>query len=201
MDLINQGQKITLYFQKDLNMVEMACQIEKVFDDRLELLLPQYFMRYIKFLEVGCELTAKIFSKNGTIDFKTIIINSPLEEAFVIELDYNSIFVTPSEDISYVSSIEKLEIVIPDNSIIKTKSIEIAADYIKFISNEKLNIDDIIEGVLFLPKEYGIIKFKASVSEIDSIYDTELTAKYITMTEQDKQTLLYYMYMYNNELN
>ena len=201
MDLINQGQKITLYFQKDSNMVEMACQIEKVFDDRLELLLPQYFMRYIKFLEVGCELTAKIFSKNGTIDFKTIIINSPLEEAFVIELDYNSIYVTPSEDITYISSIEKLEVILPNNSIVKTKSIEIAGDYIKFISNEKLNIDDVIEGVLFLPKEYGIIKFKAEVSEIDSIYDTEYTAKYITMTEQDKQTLLYYMYMYNNDLN
>ena len=65
MDLFSEGQKLTLFFKKDSNMVEMTCAIEQVFDDRLSLLLPQYFMRYIDFLQVGAQLTAKAFSKLG----------------------------------------------------------------------------------------------------------------------------------------
>ena len=75
MDLFTEGQKLTLFFQKDTNMVEMTCTIDKVLDDRLALILPQYFMRYIEFLQVGKNLTAKAFSKIGTIDFNTVIIS------------------------------------------------------------------------------------------------------------------------------
>ena len=75
MDLLTEEQKITLIFQKGATMVEMVCAIEKVFDDRLEITLPQYFMRYIELLQVGNRLTAKAFSKLGTIDFNTVIIS------------------------------------------------------------------------------------------------------------------------------
>ena len=78
MDLLLEGQKINLYFQKDSNIVEMVCSIEKVFDDRLEIVLPQYFMRYIEYLQAGRKITAKVFSKLGTIDFNSVIITSPL---------------------------------------------------------------------------------------------------------------------------
>ena len=89
MNLFLEGQKITLYFQKASNMVEMTCSIDKVMDDRLDLILPQYFMRYVEFLNVGNKVTAKAFSKFGTIDFNTIIISSPLEDTFTINPSYN----------------------------------------------------------------------------------------------------------------
>ena len=57
MDLINQGQKIALYFPKDDKMVEMSCWIENVLDDRIEIVPPQYFMRYVQFLQVGMEMS------------------------------------------------------------------------------------------------------------------------------------------------
>ena len=47
---------------KDSNFVEMTCSIESIKDDRLVLNLPQYFMRYIDFLQVGSKMTAKAFS-------------------------------------------------------------------------------------------------------------------------------------------
>ena len=76
MDLLSKEQKITLFFQKNDNMVEITCIIDKIFDDRLDLVLPQYFMRYIEFLQVGSKLTAKAFTKLGTIDFNTIVISA-----------------------------------------------------------------------------------------------------------------------------
>ena len=53
MDLLSAGQKIALIFQKDSSIVEMTCLIEKVYDDRLALQLPQYFMRYVDSLNEG----------------------------------------------------------------------------------------------------------------------------------------------------
>lgn len=200
MDLFTEGQKLTLFFQKNHNMVEMTCSVEKVGDDRLELVLPQYFMRYVEFLQVGKKLTAKAFSKFGTVDFNTIVISSPLEDHFVIELDYNAVKLNSGEELSVIKAIETLKINKNSESY-ELKTFEISADYVKFTSNNKFNVDDIIECSLNLPKDYGIISFKATIFEIDPIYDNEYTAVFMTMSEHDRQALLYYMYMYSNDIN
>ena len=198
MNLFLEGQKITLYFQKASNMVEMTCSIDKVMDDRLDLILPQYFMRYVEFLNVGNKVTAKAFSKFGTIDFNTIIISSPLEDTFTIELDYNSVKLTADTEMPLVKTIEPLEVT-TDEGLHKFKTFEISTENIRFYSDKKMNVDDVINCALILPKDYGIINFTAVITDIDQIYDNEYTAKYITTTEVDRQTLLFYMYMYNKD--
>ena len=200
MELFKKGQKITLFFQKDANMVEMTCGIERVYDDRLELSLPQYFMRYIEFLQVGKQLTSKVFSMLGTIDFNSVVITSPLEEIFSIEMDYNSIKLLPGDTLPVIKAIEPIVINISGERI-NLKTFEISSNYVKFTSNKKLNINDELECAIFLPKNYGIIEFKAIVSEVDPIYETEYTAEYITISEQAKQDLLYYMYMYTKDID
>ena len=198
MDLFNEGQKIALLFKKDNNIVEMVCSIEKIFYDRLNLVLPQYFMRYIEYLQVGMELTAKVFSKLGTIDFNTIIINSPLDDTFTIELDYNAINLTSGESVSTIKSVDLLEIQF-NNELIKVKTFELATEFVKFTSNKAFSVGDNFEATLILPKTYGKIKFIAEITEIDPIYTNEFTANFITITEQAKQDLLYYMYMYTKD--
>ena len=198
MDLLSKDQKIALYFEKDSNIVEMICRIENIYNDRLSLILPQYFMRYIDFLQEGCELTAKAFSKLGTIDFNSIIISSPLEDVFEIELDYNSLKLTENEEIPVVSAVETLEIKI-GKDIVKVKTYELSTEFLRFYSDKDFYIDDIYEFAIILPKEYGIIKFKGIISEIDPIYENEYTVRYSIMTETDRQSLLYYMYMYSSD--
>ena len=73
MNLLSKEQKIALIFQKGDNLIEIICTIEKIYDDRLELALPQYFMRYIDSLQVNSSVTAKVFTKFGTIDFNSVI--------------------------------------------------------------------------------------------------------------------------------
>lgn len=195
MDLLREGQKITIFFQKNASMVEMSCEIEKVYDDRLDLVLPQYFMRYIECLQVGFKLTAKAFSKLGTIDFNTVIISSPLEECFTIELDYNSIKLTQGNELPIIEAIEKIDISV-DSEVYSTKTFEISSEYIKFYLDKPLTIGDFLDCSLKLPKTYGIINFRVAVTEIDAIYSNEITAKIVMMAENDRQTLLYYMYVY-----
>ena len=196
MDLLSEGQKLNLYIQKAPNIVEMVCSIEHVYDDRLEVALPQYFMRYIEYLQTGCRLTAKAFAKLGTIDLNTVVISSPLEENFAIELDYNAMKLTPSSDIPVIDAIEIIQINQPEG-VLQFKTFEISTSYVKFYSDKKFKLSDIIEGSLILPKDYGIIKFKAVISEIDAVFDNEFTAKFMIMSENDRQNLLYYMYIYS----
>lgn len=198
MNLFNEEQKIALNFVKENMLVEMICEIDKIHDDRMSLNLPQYFMRYIDYLQPGSAITAKVFSKLGTIDFNTVIITSPLEENFSIELDYNSIKLTPGEDLPVISAMENIDI-IKNFEKINLKTFEISTEYIKFYSDNNFNLEESIDCILKLPKSYGEIDFKATITEIDEVYSNEYTANYTTMTENNRQTLLYYMYMYTKE--
>lgn len=198
MDLIKSGQKISIYFQKGENLVEISCLITKAFEDRIVVELPQYFMRYIEFLNVGQRLTVKVFSKIGTVDFNTIIISSPLEDDFMIEYDRNAIKLTPTSEIPSVEAIESLNIKLPDSNILKEKTFVLSTEYIKFYSDYSFKVNDTFEGELILPKNYGIINFTGTVSEVDPVYDNEFTASYSNMIEEDRQALLYYMYLYSN---
>ncbi len=198
MDLIKSGQKISIYFQKGENLVEISCLITKAYEDRIVVELPQYFMRYIEFLNVGQRLTVKVFSKIGTVDFNTIIISSPLEDDFMIEYDRNAIKLTPTSEIPSVEAIESLNIKLPDSNILREKTFVLSTEYIKFYSDYSFKVNDTFEGELILPKNYGIINFTGTVTEVDPVYDNEFTASYSNMIEEDRQALLYYMYLYSN---
>lgn len=197
MDLFKKGQKLTIFFLKGANMVEMTCIIEDVLFDRLILNPPQYFMRYINYLQTGQHLMAKAFARLGTIDFNTIIISSPLEDVFAIELDMNALKLTPGAELPVIEAIETID-VLKDDGVIKLKTFELSTEYLKFYSDIKFQVEESFDCILNLPKDYGIIKFRATVSEIDPVYDNEYTVTYSNMTEDDRQTLLYYMYMYSN---
>lgn len=199
MDLFAKGQKIALYFEKDTNVVEMTCTVDKAENDRLSLDLPQYFMRYINSLQEGCELSAKAFSKLGTIDFNSIVISSPLEDVFEIELDYNSLKLTESDNIPVISAVEALEIKTKKGETYKVKTFELSTEFLRFYSDKEFKVDTSCDFTIFLPKEYGIIKFNGIISEIDPIYENEYTVKYYYISDADKQSLLYYMYMYNTD--
>lgn len=197
MDLFKPEQKLSISFEKGGNLVEILCKISKVFDDRLEIELPPYFMRYIEFLETGKKLTAKVFSKLGTIDFNTVVITSPLEDNFSIEIDYNAMKLTPGEEIPVIEAVELVNATVGEN-LVKLSTFEISTEYIKFNSDKKFSEGQSFDCELILPKNHGIIKFRATVVEIDPVYDDEYKAVYSNMTEEDRQTLLYYMYLYSN---
>lgn len=197
MDLFKPEQKLSISFEKGGNLVEILCKILKVFDDRLEIELPPYFMRYIEFLETGKKLTAKVFSKLGTIDFNTVVITSPLEDNFSIEIDYNAMKLTPGEEIPVIEAVELVNATVGEN-LVKLSTFEISTEYIKFNSDKKFSEGQSFDCELILPKNHGIIKFRATVVEIDPVYDDEYKAVYSNMTEEDRQTLLYYMYLYSN---
>ena len=198
MDLFKIGQKLSLFIEDGNKLIEIRSTISGLLEDRMVVELPQYFMRYINFLQVGCKLTVKVFSKMGTVDFNTVVIASPLEDNFCIEMDYNAMKLTPSEEMPVVDAMEPMVIRAGEENETSVKTFELATEHVKFYSDNKLNIDDSFNCELILPKDYGTIKFKATITEVDPVYDNEYTAVYSNMTEDDRQALLYYMYLYAN---
>lgn len=199
MELLKPGQKLSISFQKEDKLVEIMCVISEVFEDRLVIELPQYFMRYIEYLDVGCKLTVKVFSKIGTVDFNTIVISSPLEDDFSVELDYNAMKLTPSEEMPVVNAVETLNITMDDERMFKVNTFEIATEYLKFYSDYEFQLNDSFNCELILPKNYGIIRFRGTVIYVDPVYDNEFKISYSNMIEEDRQNLLYYMYLYAND--
>ena len=198
MELIQPDQKISINIQKDNKLIEILGTILKVYDDRIDVELPQYFMRYIECLDVGKPLTVKVFSKLGTIDFNTVVITSPLEDIFSVELDYNAIKFTPENEIPVVESIVKLKLKRKDD-IITVNTLELSTEYITCSCDVQLNLEEKLDCELLLPEDYGTISFKANVIKQDIVYDNEYTLSCYGMNEYDRQTLLYYMYMYTIE--
>lgn len=198
MDLFKIGQNLSLFIEDGSKLIEIRSTISGLLEDRMVVELPQYFMRYINFLQVGCKLTVKVFSKMGTVDFNTVVIASPLEDNFCIEMDYNAMKLTPSEEMPVVDAMEPMVIRAGEENETSVKTFELATEHVKFYSDNKLNIDNSFNCELILPKDYGTIKFKATVTDVDPVYDNEYTAVYSNMTEDDRQALLYYMYLYAN---
>ena len=198
MGLLKAGQKVSVFFQKEDKLIEITCIISKILEDRMVIELPQYFMRYIEFLDVGCKLTVKVFSKIGTVDFNTIVISSPLEDDFSVELDYNAMKLTPAEETPVINAVESLELTTDKSEVFNVNTFEIATEYLKFYSDYEFKLSDLFQCKLILPKNYGIIKFKGTIIYIDPVYDNEFKISYSAMSEDDRQNLLYYMYLYAN---
>ena len=93
------------------------------------------------------------------------------------------------------------QLIIKNSEVFNLKTLEISTDYIKFYSDKKFNIEEAVDCNINLSNNYGTIKFKATISGIDEVYDNEYTASFTTMTENDRQTLLYYMYMYTKDFD
>ena len=195
MELIQTGQKLSINIEKNNTLVEMLCTINKVYDDRIEVELPQYFMRYVECLDVGKHLTIKVFSNMGTIDFNTVVISSPLEDVFCIELDYNAMKFTPEEEIPKIEAVEKLLIKRKEEEF-TIQTTEITTEEIVCVCDRLLELNENFDCELILPADYGKIVFKASVIKKDVVYDNEYTLSCYGMDENSRQTLLYYMYMY-----
>ena len=200
MELIHSDQKISINIIKNDKLVEIIGTINEVFDDRLSVDLPKYFMRYVEFLEVGKPLSAKIFSKIGTIDFNTVVITSPLEDNFTIELDYNAMKLTPDSEVPGIDAIETLKLKNSDE-VITVKTTDISTEKIVCVCYDQLEVDQKFDCELILPQDYGTILFKATVINRDIVYDNEYTLSCYAMSEENRQSLLYYMYMYTLKYN
>lgn len=195
MNLVREGQKLNLIFNKGEKTVEITCVVSKVFYDRLVVDLPKSFMRYIEHLTSGCEVSVRVFSTAGLIAFNSVIINGGLEEQFTIEYDEDFVSM---EHYSESPSVEEiLEMTIKDTSepaMLSAKTIEIGTKGMRFVSSSKLNIGSVYDFVLNIGEEFGTIEFSGLINSNDEVFPEEYEMSYTKISGEDRQNILRFIY-------
>ncbi len=194
MNLVREGQKLNLIFNKEDKTVEITCVIASVEFDRLIVELPKSFMRYIEFLATGCEVSVRVFSTAGILAFNSIIINGGLEDFFSIEYDENAVQMEPYTESPSVEEI--LELIIKDKSgkVYQAKTIEIGTKGLKFVCESKLELETIYDFTLLTNEEFGNIEFTGLINSYDEVFPEEYVMSYTKISGVDRQNILRFIY-------
>jgi len=144
------GQEVKIKFDThSLSDIELNCTVKWYENDRISLIIPEEGASYMKDLPEGKELEVVIYTDSGVFAFESIVINSPLEQNFVIEMPDEKKKVQRRE---YIRAPINLKLLLNRNDIQhETRTINIGGGGIRFIAQEKLDIDDLWKFILYLP--------------------------------------------------
>ena len=139
--------KFVLPFVKEENV---SCTIKWIEEDRVGLVFPPDRMDIIKDLPEGREVEAVIYTDSGIFVFDSIVINSPLEHDFVIELPMEKKKIQRRE---YVRAAVNLKLTLKKGDVnFETRTINIGGGGIRFFAGEEFEAEDIWRFSLFLPE-------------------------------------------------
>lgn len=181
---LENGQKVRIKFNTHtISDIEISCTIKWYESDRVSLVFPEDQQQYIKDLPEGKEIEVVIYTNSGIFVFESIIINSPLESDFVIELPDEKKKVQRRD---YVRAPAGLKLIIRrEDTQYETRTINVGGGGIRFLTEEKLDINELWNFSLFLSENtiitglgrvlYTILKGKlmASVIAFTDIKETD----------------------------
>ena len=190
MGEIREGQKIKLSIKvADNSEKEFDCLIKEVFKDRLSLKFSDEIFDYTDFLEEGVELPVKIFTPSGVKVFDTIILNSPLEEDFVIEY-VESTTQIQRRDYTRVSLGTKVIIEREDFENIVTHTIDISGGGLRIFYNGSFYPEEYVNILLYLPLETHSIKAKGTIIQNEYIPEHEHVLFFTEIDERERDKIV-----------
>lgn len=192
MGLFQDNQKAKIIFEADDKVVEMDCYIEKIYYDRLKLKLPKAADRYIPYLKTGNRLTLNVFSHAGVISQDSIILTSPLEKAFTIEYDVDSVKINNRRRKKRYLTNCDLIIFRPLLGNIETQLIDLSTSGLRYYSDIPLDAGAEFDCKLILKPTDAKILFKGRVLDNKGL-PAGVYRMYINkIAYKDKQVLLDY---------
>lgn len=151
MGEIKKNQKVKLSFKLfNGDEKELTCKVKSFDKDRITLDIATLINEYLNYLQVGDEVKAKIFTPQGINIFDAMIINSPLEQDFIIEYVENSTQIQ-RRDYVRVPSITKIVIERKNREVIITDTIDISGGGTKFSYDGEFNPDEEVKFTLYFP--------------------------------------------------
>ena len=149
MKELQNGQTAKLNFTiSSVGEVSLVCALKWVEKDRISLVFPDKDREFIRDLPEGKEIAVVIYTNSGIFIFDSIVINSPLEHDFVIELPEERKKIQRRE---YIRAPINLKLVLTkDDARFETRTINIGGGGIRFIANEELKTNSRTGG-----KRYG----------------------------------------------
>lgn len=163
MKELEAGQKIRLKFNtSSLRSESLTCVVKWFEEDRVALVFPDEGQYLIKSLPEGKDLEAVVYTDSGIYAFDSIVINSPLEHDFIIEMPDEKKRIQRRD---YVRAPFNLKFILSNkDKEIETKTINIGGGGVRFLVKEELKPNALWNFTLHMPdgmiaKGKGIILY------------------------------------------
>lgn len=185
---VDQKAKISFKMDEDSEK-EFECRVKEVQKDRLSLEFPKEILEFADYLEEGSELPIKIFTPTGVNMFDTIVINSPLEDDFVIEYVENSTKIQRRE-YSRVPIDAKVIISRADKVNIVTRTIDISGGGIRFFSKDRFVPGEQAGIFLYLPYEPSSIRGEGVIIYKEYPVENEYVLLFTNIDEKERERII-----------
>lgn len=187
---ISENQKAILTFKlDDSTKREVNCIIKEVQNDRISLIFPDEMMVYADYFAESAEMPVKIYTPSGLKTFETIVINSPLENEFVIEFSENIVDIQrrayPRASIDTKIIIERNE---RDNIV--TKTLDIGGGGIRFSCNGNLYPNEEVGILLYLPFQIHSTKAKGVILQKEYLPKNECILVFTKIEDKDRNKII-----------
>jgi len=189
MKELEAGQKIRLKFNiSSLRSESLTCVVKWFEKDRVALVFPENNNYLARNLPEGKELEAVVYTDSGIYAFDSIVINSPLEHDFIIEIPDEKKHIQRRDYIRVPFNI-KFVLTKPGMELV-TKTINIGGGGVRFLVKDELKTNDIWNFMLYMPDGtsakgkgvilYSLLQGKMIVSVI----------KFADITETDRNRII-----------
>lgn len=189
MSEIKENQKAVLTFKLDDDSEkEISCIVKEVQKDRISLTFPEDMLIYADYFGESTEVPVRICTPNGVKVFETIVINSPLEDEFVIE------FGQETKDIQrrkYKRAPMKTKVIInrEDNNIV-TQTMDLSGGGIRFSFDGEFYPNEEVGVMLYLPFQIRSIKAKGTIIEKEYLPKNECVVVFTKIENQDREKII-----------
>jgi len=191
---LEKGQSVKIKFKiSPIKYHELTCPIKAVEQDRIGLGFPDEEMEVAKYLYEGREVEVLIYTDRGIYLFDSIVIDSPSEFAFTIELPQDKSKIQRRE---YIRIPLRTEFTLTKfGHTLKTQTINIGGGGLRFKADSELAIGDIWSFILDLPhfpnpvKGFGEILY--TFKQQDNIVSV---LKFLDIEDDDRNKIIKFCY-------
>ena len=190
MSEIREDQKAKLSFKlPDDSYKEMECFVKGIHHDRLSLTFPKEMMPYVRYLQEGEEVPISIFTPTGIRMFNSVILNSPLEEEFVVEYDENYTQIQRREytraKLETKFIVERLE-----NENIVTHTIDIGGGGVRFFYEGSFKPNELVHCRLYLPFILASVQAQGHILEKPYLNKNEHVVFFSKISEIERDKII-----------
>lgn len=188
MDIIRENQLVKLFFKAaEGSEKELNCSIKKIYKDRIALIPPEETIDYVDYLQEGDDVSVKIFTPAGIKAYDAIVLNSPLENEFVIEFveDYIEI-----QRRKYLRMDFEAKVLIQVGlTKVVTYTIDIGGGGIRFASETPFEPNQTVTCHMFLP-DYPAIQAQGIIIKEKHLKENEYVIFFTKISENDRTKIL-----------
>lgn len=189
MGEIRENQQVKLSFNLfDGSEKEVTCRIKSFHNDRISLKPTTSLDAYIEYLQEGNEVKAKIFTPLGVKVYEAMVINSPLEDEFVIEYVENTVQIQRRE---YLRMPYQVKLVIERNNkeVIITQTVDISGGGVRFFHGGAFEEDELVKASLYIPDE-RLIKAQGLILPHTNIPEGQYALFFDEIDERDRDRII-----------